>query len=404
MDDKFDSHMSLQQESFLKPRQQDISKKHGKMRTKFDRLVIAVHLLNTYCGAFQDAKGQAAFDMEGTWGQDVDPAAQVPLSVVEMTYLLCEHFEKIWDYLDFARVGHTLPPEVLESADSQQAIAPPAENSHKQLIAFLKSVCGRCWKDEDLDFFLSFDIPTLLAGLQSTEYQDAGITAAVVKATMEYILTHKDRWFQYASSSAISRALWRLVGNAVKDKGLVMYVACVAAKLLAALGLGAVVRTVKVPGGGNPNWWFVAKKISAHDHGLLNVFGIHDGSTPSLKALTDRNASELVMPTRAPPEVQWGVAQRQTCADVLKYVGIALPGGGLRQSQMQHEWHLLQALPCRSPRLHRHMRRGLARQHRSKPQGRRPPLRMAIQHQRPSLQFQQRTLRATFLMASRPHK
>ena len=79
-------------------------------------------------------------------------------------------------------------------------------------------------------------------------------------------------------------------------------------------------------------------------------------------------------------------------------------GGGLRQSQMQHEWHLLQALPCRSPRLHRHMRRGLARQHRSKPQGRRPPLRMAIQHQRPSLQFQQRTLRATFLMASRPRK
>ena len=319
--------MSLQQESFLKPRQQDISKKHGKMRTKFDRLVIAVHLLNTYCGAFEDAKGQAAFDMEGTWGQDVDPAAQVPLPVVQMTYLLCEHFEKIWDYLDFARVGHTLPPEVLESADSQQAIAAPAENSHKQLIAFLKSVCGRCWKDEDLDFFLSLDIPTLLAGLQSTEYQDAGITAAVVKATMEYILTHKDRWFQYASSSAISRALWRLVGNAVKDKGLVMYVACVAAKLLAALGLGAVVRTVKVPGGGNPNWWFVAKQISAHDHGLLNVFGIHDGSTPSLKALTDRNASELVMPTRAPPEVQWGVAQRQTCADVLKYVGIALPGG-----------------------------------------------------------------------------
>ena len=91
----FDSHMSLQQESFLKPRQQDISKKHGKMRTMFDRLVIAVHLLNTYCGAFQDAKGQAAFDMEGTWGQDVDPAAQVPLSVVEMTYFLCEHFEHI---------------------------------------------------------------------------------------------------------------------------------------------------------------------------------------------------------------------------------------------------------------------------------------------------------------------
>ena len=62
VDDKFDSHMALQRENFLVPFQQEVSKKHGKLRTKFDRLVIAVHLLNTYCEYFESA----SFDLAGS--------------------------------------------------------------------------------------------------------------------------------------------------------------------------------------------------------------------------------------------------------------------------------------------------------------------------------------------------
>ena len=73
VDEKFNVHMQLQQESFLRPGQHDTSKKHGKLRTKFDRLVMSVHLLNTYAKAFiraRDAASQAGqnFNMLGIFG------------------------------------------------------------------------------------------------------------------------------------------------------------------------------------------------------------------------------------------------------------------------------------------------------------------------------------------------
>lgn len=65
MDQKFDNHMSLQQESFLQAGLHDQAKKHGKLRTKFDRLLVAMHLLHTYCSAYCQAKRDANFNMLG---------------------------------------------------------------------------------------------------------------------------------------------------------------------------------------------------------------------------------------------------------------------------------------------------------------------------------------------------
>lgn len=72
VDEKFNVHMKLQEDSFLVPGQHETSKKHGKLRTKFDRLVICVHLLNTYAKAFKQARDAARaanqqFDMEGIY-------------------------------------------------------------------------------------------------------------------------------------------------------------------------------------------------------------------------------------------------------------------------------------------------------------------------------------------------
>lgn len=92
--------------------------------------------------------------------------------------------------------------------------------------------------------------------------------------------------------------------DSVDDKGLIMYVACLAAKLLAAFGLGALVRTVKVAGGGAPNWWFVAKPIEVEDREALELLGFHDESTPSFDALKAQMATPMQKPLRA-PDIEW---------------------------------------------------------------------------------------------------
>ena len=60
------------------------------------------------------------------------------------------------------------------------------------------------------------------------------MTGVVLTAVMKYIVCSAQRWFQYQSSSAVSQALWRLMEGSVTERGLIMYVTCLAAKLLAA--------------------------------------------------------------------------------------------------------------------------------------------------------------------------
>ena len=82
-------------------------------------------------------------------------------------------------------------------------------------------------------------------------------------------------------------------------KGLTMYVSCLAGKLLEGLGLGQFLRTLKVLGSGNPNWWFVGKPIESTDHAILDaLFAVNAMSTPSLDAHRERLAAIVPTPAR----------------------------------------------------------------------------------------------------------
>ena len=48
-DRNFDQHRELQREAFLEYGRQDEAKYHGKLRTKFDRLVLSLHILSALC-------------------------------------------------------------------------------------------------------------------------------------------------------------------------------------------------------------------------------------------------------------------------------------------------------------------------------------------------------------------
>ena len=71
-DVKFDGHMDLQRQSFLQPGQHQQSKYHGKLRTKFDRMALAMHALYVLCKKFKDAStgAVAAFTVDNNWAPD----------------------------------------------------------------------------------------------------------------------------------------------------------------------------------------------------------------------------------------------------------------------------------------------------------------------------------------------
>ena len=64
VDQKFDFRMAKQKETFLVHDQHDTAKYHGKMRTKFDRLVLAIHYVHHICIHFLQ-KQAAGVDILG---------------------------------------------------------------------------------------------------------------------------------------------------------------------------------------------------------------------------------------------------------------------------------------------------------------------------------------------------
>ena len=58
--------MRLQQEKFLVSGQQEAANRHGKLRTKFDRLLLPMHLLHCLCTHLERERTQTEqFDLEG---------------------------------------------------------------------------------------------------------------------------------------------------------------------------------------------------------------------------------------------------------------------------------------------------------------------------------------------------
>ena len=67
VDEKFDEHVAIQKENFLVDDQQEESKRHGKLRTKHDRLVIPLHYLDALCEHWVSERARlgGALDLEG---------------------------------------------------------------------------------------------------------------------------------------------------------------------------------------------------------------------------------------------------------------------------------------------------------------------------------------------------
>ena len=56
VDENFDEHMAMQQDAFLQPGRHEEAKYHGKLRTKFNRMALALHVLQAVCAAWRSTQ------------------------------------------------------------------------------------------------------------------------------------------------------------------------------------------------------------------------------------------------------------------------------------------------------------------------------------------------------------
>lgn len=59
--------MSLQEEAYMRRGEHETSKKHGKLRTKYNRLAWGVHVLTEVCKLFLACKEDEGFELAGVW-------------------------------------------------------------------------------------------------------------------------------------------------------------------------------------------------------------------------------------------------------------------------------------------------------------------------------------------------
>ena len=297
------------------------AKYHGKLRTKFDRMAISVHVLNAVCRRWNADRGNPDFNLSGDWAADFAAPGTIPKEAFEFTYIFADHCEQVWATLDIGRAGHTLPAEVDPAMPTQArpaAQAVPAGNaalggglgdgdntsSAEQLASLAGSMKGKdSIAKEELVANLKAS-PQAVAGLLR-KLPIEGITVNLVRDIMMAVLRTPGAWFYWSTNDTVKRAMHRMTRTLCQDLTLcAVFYACLG---LQALKLGSVERSVATAGGGRPVWFFAKRPVSDPMRGVLACLGITRDSTPSLAAYAAAVAADASKPVRA-PDMDWDLA------------------------------------------------------------------------------------------------
>lgn len=305
----FNEHTAMQKDAFLKPGLHEEAKYHGQLRTKFDRMAIAMHVLHAVCKAWWGHKDQHPAAMTGDdWGMTFAVPEGIPANVIRCAYAISDHCEKLWTVLDFSRSGHELPAESEAGAPTQALVAhPPAETFHdvaERLVRVIKDV-----RQKVMDKGVSFGhIPAVEAYLDTDatavelflrKLPVEGITRQVMVQLMQTILAFPGRWFTWSKSDPWQKALRRITQDACKDlTQCAVFMACLT---LQALSLGRLTRSLRSSGGGRTIYFFEKRPVDEHIMASLAKLGISDSTTPSVDSYGHSVDSDLSPPARAPP-------------------------------------------------------------------------------------------------------
>lgn len=332
-DVKFDGHMDLQRQSFLKPGQHQQSKAHGKLRTKFDRMALAMHALYVLCKKFKEASAELPFTVDGDWASNFSLPVVISKNAIAMAYLLAEKCERTWKTLDFARSGHSLPPQV-PPVDSQlgegrvgaagQAPHVAAEEGTEEAltrkVSVLIDTVGTQMKSkfsftkESLGMVLPLGSDVLKKALE--RFPLWGCSVEVLREIMRLIWITPGRYFYYGKSVSVSNRVKGITKDHCPEY--TVFFLLFAAKLLQAFGFGKVVMTTLIPGQGAGAYaWFFCKRVPdrADLVAVLGELAISDQSSPTLAACKASIEADVHPPPRA-PVVDWTVVPETSQEDV----------------------------------------------------------------------------------------
>lgn len=317
VDENFDEHMAMQQDAFLQPGRHEEAKYHGKLRTKFNRMALALHVLQAVCAAWRST--QDATDIADTWGLNFQADAQIPKDVFQFAYAFCDHAEAVWRLLDFARTGHALPsdPSAQDIQSSQLPLAPPEKtyDFESLMTAMRGSQHGPGNDDLDAITELGAALPgILLRFVQRLPLH--GFTLAILLKFMEAVLSvGVGSWFYWNQSDAAKRKLAKIWKEHTHFG---VFLACL---MLQSLGLGQWCRSIKTAGGGRGIWFFEKRKVSAQMRPILVCLGLTADSVPSLDSYTESVQRPTSRPPRAPAVTVWKVSPS---TEVLQSLSAAL--------------------------------------------------------------------------------
>ena len=284
----FNAHVDMQKDAYLKPGRHEEARFHGKLRTKFDRLVLAVHILNSICVAWagylqQEPRGPAA---GADWSPDFVLPESIGLPVVEFAYLFADHAEAVWKVLDFARCGHCLPEDT-DPADPTQPV-PPLADARPDFANLLRSAKTSHWdtisKDNLSDFLRSQPQDVVAFWQQLPLPSLPQLTVQVLRSIMSIILSAEGRWFYYNRSTESRKAVRRALPADIAS--ISVFVAFVASFILQSLG----------------SWCRRADRciLRRWPPKLVAALGVRAGGAPSLQAYSDAVQSCTHAPARAP--------------------------------------------------------------------------------------------------------
>ena len=277
-DENFDGHVALQKEAFLQPGKHDDARYHGKCRTKFDRVVLSTHLLNSICCAFKmfmaapvDAAHGGDVGVEPpprmlkekrNWCQDFHVPKKIAKNVVECGYHFGDHSEEVWNKLDFASKSHRLPPTNV-NIDASQHEAPGLLEAHLPRVEVVDlTSLPRTWLRAD-QWFSEGDLETnmlatkadVMRFMRALPLANQEFTVEVLRHMGSIILKSTGRWFYWSQTESAKRKLKACLTNANKHKAsLYTFITCI---VLRELGLGLLAKTVALAGGGRSNYFFL---------------------------------------------------------------------------------------------------------------------------------------------------
>jgi hypothetical protein len=297
------------------------AKYHGKLRTKFNRLTIAMHSLSAVCTAWRKHRADNPDSLvDAAWGADFVVPGNITNAVFQFSYALADHCEKTWAILDFARSTHKLAglSSDAEFAETQSAAMAsglnliPAEAAEEaaNLVKVITQAKQKVSENKGNVMYAAVQVNDIMPMSNDaivvflSKLPVAGITVELVRNLAGTILSFPGRWFAWTLDDKWKKALVTMMHPHCKDiPQFGVFVACAA---ICACALGRLVKSVVVSGGGRSTYFLEKRTVSQDMHARLAVFHLSATSSPSVHAYSVSVASDTTPPARAPPMQPYG--------------------------------------------------------------------------------------------------